>query len=103
MALEWDEFAMLPSCLVVAFPSVYKTPEGAYRDSDFELTEVDAPIQATGNFSATYSLRAYIQHKHKGEPSGTSRSSGHYVAHLKNANVWYTADDSAIILYHNII
>ena len=23
MALEWDDFAMLPSCLVVAFPSVY--------------------------------------------------------------------------------
>ena len=94
IALEWDVLATLPSCLVIVYPCVYKVPEGGFRYSDLVLTDVDAPLRMGGRHSATYSLRAYIQHRHQGQPSRTSRSAGHYVAHFKNANVWFTADDT---------
>ena len=77
---------------------MHELPDGGYRYSRLALTDVDASIQVTGKIPATYSLRAYVQHKHHGEPSSTSCVAGHYVAHFKNANVWYTADDTATTL-----
>jgi hypothetical protein len=98
IGVGWKNVSTFPACLIVSFPTVYELPDGGYRYSRLALTDVDVPIQVVGKNPATYSFRAYVQHKHHGEPSSTSRVAGHYVAHFQNAHVWYTADDTATTL-----
>ena len=98
IGVGWKDVSTFPACLIVSFPTVYELPDGGYRYSRLALTDVDVPIQVVGKNPATYSFRAYVQHKHHGEPSSTSRVAGHYVAHFQNAHVWYTADDTATTL-----
>ena len=75
----------LPSFLVVVYPNVFALPEGGFRYSELVVTDVDAALHMGGSLPGTYSLRAYVQHRHEGQPASTSRSGGHYIAHF---NKW---------------
>ena len=83
IAVGWKDVSAFPACLVVSFPTVHELPGGGYRYARLALTDVDASIQVGGKIPATYSLRAYVQHRHYGEPSSTSCVAGHYVAHSR--------------------
>ena len=88
----------VPSWLVVVYPNVFALPEGGFRYSELVVTDVDAALHMGGSLPGTYSLRAYVQHRHQGQPASTSRSGGHYIAHFKNANVWFTGDDTTTLV-----
>ncbi len=99
---EWEMLATPPSFLVIVYPNVFEVPEGGFRYSELALTDVDVPLRMGVSRPGPYSLRAYVQHRHQGQPASTSRSGGHYVAHFKNANVWYTADDTTTLLRREV-
>ena len=79
----WKMLTALPSFLVVVYPNVFALPEGGFRYSELVVTDVDAALHMGGSLPGTYSLRAYVQHRHQGQPTSTSRSGGHYIAHFK--------------------
>ena len=79
----WKMLTTLPSCLVVVYPNVFEVPAGGFRYSELAVTDVDAALRMGGSLPGTYSLRAYVQHRHQGQPASTSRSGGHYIAHFK--------------------
>ena len=83
--------------LVVVYPNVFALPEGGFRYSELVVTDVDAALHMGGSLPGTYSLRAYVQHRHGGQPTSTSLSGGHYTAHFKNGHAWYTADDTTTL------
>ena len=69
--------------LVVVYPNVFEVPEGGFRYSELVVTDVDAVLRMGEDLPGIYSLRAYVQHRHQGQPTSTSRSGGHYIAHFK--------------------
>ena len=88
----------LPLCIVVCCSTVYEVAGEGFFYSRLTLSDVGEPVQAPGAAAGKYFLRAYIQHRHRGQPSGTSRVGGHYVAHVRNQRLWYVADDTATTL-----
>lgn len=92
----WNDAACLPEIIMVSFPTVYECPGEGFKYSKLVVTGVDEVIEVACASPRSFRLRAYIEHRHHGQPGAkTSRVGGHYVAHFRNHNVWYIGDDTA--------
>ncbi|MCP4945539.1 MAG: ubiquitin carboxyl-terminal hydrolase, partial [Planctomycetaceae bacterium] len=93
---------VLPPLLVISFANMYEV-----ADSDFFVSttvdDMDASVDLLGNYtgfpdmlaSSRYAVRAFVEHKHAGCASRAA-TSGHYVAHIRNGDEWFVADDSIV-------
>ena len=85
-----------PPCVAVHCPTVFPAGDG-FRYTRCRISGADSPLTiGSGLNAAEYRLRAYVEHRHNGQPGRNSRAGGHYVAYFKNNSSWYLANDSIV-------
>ena len=82
-----------PPCVAVHCPTAFPAGDG-FRYTRCRISGADSPLTiGSGLNAAEYRLRAYVEHRHNGQPGRNSRAGGHYVAYFKNSSSWYLAND----------
>ena len=93
--VQWPEH--MPPVIVLSLPTVFeKNKQWLYTKT--VMCDCNDVFLLGGT---KYFLRSCIEHLHFGEPSAKSRTTGHYIAHVRNNDAWYIANDTTVTLSQN--